>query len=770
MTRWFAAFFFALLATATIAAEPIVVTDLLRIRTAGAIEVARDGSKAIVVVNSIAELPTDEHAHEETDENNEPPQPCFVNQSHLWLIPLFDANAAAMQLTFGNRNDSQPKLSPDGARIAFVRKGEDAGDGHGEPQVWVISTQGGEARQVTHFEHGASQPEWLPNGRQVLVTSSVPMDELDGVPAWPMDRPKRSFGDDELPEGVEPKADGTKEQIRAWLARHERDNDPRLITRLDFHDEQALRENYEFAHVFIVEVDGDAAAPRRVTSGFCDHESAAVMPDGKAIVYAAKKPTDKHPDRVLHTDLWMINVDGTNDRALLALEGWSLGRPIPSRDGAVIAFTATRTDEPAYRLSRLGVVPTAPQAGAADAGAAPEPTWLTDDETQHADVFDFAWNPAHGASIVFNTASEGAYPLMTISFGLLEPAVLVREFENTPVGVFQFGVGGGAIVYARSTFANPCEVRVSDANGDRALLDLNPWTRDKTLSHPTEGWITRPDGTRVQYWLLQPTLLKAKEKYPLVLEMHGGPMWMWGPGEPSMWLEFQLLCSFGYGVAYANPRGSTGYGRAFQRGNFQDWGEGPAGDVLAVLDKVILEQWVDKDRLLLTGGSYAGYLTAWIVGNDHRFKAAVAQRGVYDFATFFGEGNAWRLVEWTFGGLPFEARLRDVIARNNPFSFAGRVRTPLLIMHASSDLRTGVSQSEMMYRALKAQGKPAEYARYPDAGHDLSRTGDPTQRMDRLLRIIEFFDRHIDNPRPAPQVGATTESTSSMPSATSSAN
>ena len=227
---------------------------------------------------------------------------------------------------------------------------------------------------------------------------------------------------------------------------------------------------------------------------------------------------------------------------------------------------------------------------------------------------------------------------------------------------------------------------------------------------------------------------------------------MWGPGELTMWHEFQLLCSWGYGVVFANPRGSGGYGYQFQRANFQNWGEGPAGDVLAVVDHVAaLNDWIDEDRLVVTGGSYAGYLTAWIVAYDRRFQAAVAQRGVYDLATFFGEGNAWRLVKWAMGGYPFESRYRDVIDRNSPFTHVKRIQTPLLIMHASQDLRTGVSQSEMLYRALKELGRPVEYVRYPDAGHDLSRSGDPRQRMDRLNRIIDFFERHIDNKQPAPR-------------------
>jgi dipeptidyl aminopeptidase/acylaminoacyl peptidase len=324
--------------------------------------------------------------------------------------------------------------------------------------------------------------------------------------------------------------------------------------------------------------------------------------------------------------------------------------------------------------------------------------------------------------------------------------------DGRQIGVNLFATGGGAIVYSRTSVDQPCSLRIKDARGDRQLDDLNPWVADKTLSKPAEFGITRPDGVRVQCWVMEPTDRAAGVRYPLVLEMHGGPMAMWGPGEFTMWHEFQLLCSWGYGVVYCNPRGSGGYGYEFQRKNFQDWGEGPGGDVLAAVDQAVLNDWVDRDKLVITGGSYAGYLTAWVIAHDNRFKAAVAQRGVYDFATFYGEGNAWRLVAWAMGGTPLDARVQQVMDRNNVMTHANRIRTPLMITHGSSDLRTGVSQSEMLYRALKDFGRPVEYVRYPDAGHDLSRTGDPLQRMDRLDRIIEFFERYVDNPRPAPMV------------------
>ena len=218
---------------------------------------------------------------------------------------------------------------------------------------------------------------------------------------------------------------------------------------------------------------------------------------------------------------------------------------------------------------------------------------------------------------------------------------------------------------------------------------------------------------------------------------------MWGPGESSMWHEYQYFCSKGYGVVYSNPRGSGGYGEAFLQANKNDWGKGPASDVLTALDKTIAEGWADTSKLALTGGSYAGYLVAWIIAHDQRFKAACAQRGVYDLATFFGEGNAWRLVPIYFGGYPWDPATKVNIERESPINYVQHIKTPFIIFHGENDRRTGVIQSEMMYRSLKALGRPVEYVRHPNATHEITRSGNNRQRIDQLLRTWEFFERYL---------------------------
>jgi dipeptidyl aminopeptidase/acylaminoacyl peptidase len=354
-------------------------------------------------------------------------------------------------------------------------------------------------------------------------------------------------------------------------------------------------------------------------------------------------------------------------------------------------------------------------------------------------------------------------------------------------GIRSFDATDATLVYAATSMSNPYELYTSTVRASRAqaISDHNAsWLRGKTAAEHQKIEVTS-DTLQIDAWVIRPPGLAKGDTAPLLVEMHGGPSAMWGPGEATMWHEFQMLAARGYAIVYANPRGSGGYGLDFKTANFQDWGTGPMNDVLAAADVAAELDWVDAERQVLTGGSYAGYLTAWIVSQTDRFDAAVAQRGVYDLATFFGEGNAWRLVPTHFGGYPWEGAYpgaaldsarpdslptpvdstyfrsdvargygldslvvdslrmapREALLRNSPQTYVRDIRTPLLILHADDDLRTGVIQSELLYKSLKVLGREVEYVRYPNAGHDLSRTGDPQHRIDRLLRIYEFLTR-----------------------------
>ncbi len=714
-------------AAAEEAKKPIVASDLLKIKTLGQIDISPDGRRVVFVVTSM-------------DKNEEGE---YRYDHHLWMLDL-EKMTPPIQLTFGERSDSSPVWAPDSSRIAFVRTHQD------KPQVWILPLQGGEAYRVTESEFGAFAPQWSPGGEKLLFSAFIPDWAVEGEPTWKYERPGRTWRDapnwkkmeqdkkkskeqkadtegeaEEKPVKADP--DGTPEEIRAWLAKNASQGDPNVITRTNFQDELQLQAGMGFLHLFICSAEADAQATQ-LTGGTQSFYGADWSPDGRRIVCSSLKYTI-HPDRVMDGDLWILRADGSQAQLLLDWQGYMLNYPLFSPDGRKLLFMAADQKDPVYALRQLVTMDLA--------GKKPRPLTFAFDRSVSA----YCWS-TDGDDVYFVAPDQGDFPLFRVPASGGDVQIVVGGDK----GVREFDVSSEKLVYALTEVKNPFEMYTCDIDGknSRQITSFNSeWIKEKELVFPEEKWLERSDGRRIQYWVMPPVGRKPGKTYPLVVEIHGGPSAMWGPGEFSMWHEFQLLASRGYGVVYCNPRGSGGYGYDFKKANYRDWGVGPGDDILAVTSEMENLDWVDPERLVVTGGSYAGYMTAWLVTQDHRFKAAVAQRGVYEISVFFGESNAYRLVPTHYGGYPWEEEARKFLDANSPLTFVENIQTPLLIIHADRDLRAGVIQSEILYRSLKILKRPVEYVRYPQEGHELSRSGNPKRRMDRLNRIIEFFDRFV---------------------------
>lgn len=693
--------------------KSILVTDMLQIQRANQFEISPN--KELILFN-LQKIKLEEGSAMNYEYDNQ-----------LWMADV-QQNYALRQLTYSKEKTSQATFSPDGKSILFVRPS------NGKPQLFLMQLSGGEPLQLTDFKYGVNNPKWSPDGKKIIFSSTIKIEEmaqdstlglLKGLPEWSSEKP--GFTDNSYLNAPLGKADpnGNLTEIRAYLNQNEKEHKAKVINKLQFQGEASASGELRFNHLFIIDIAAKAK-PRAITSGFNSYVD-PYFTNNNEIVVSAKFDDKIFPDRLLETGIFKINLDSKQVTLLYGTKGKAFEIVSVSPSGKYLIYAESEIATPNIPKLKVIDLPTSKEIY----------TINLDRNTDH-----FKWTDKEDF-IYFTIQSNGGVPLYRMSLKNGQAEKLSSEEQ----GIDDFVIGKKSLVYAKTSVSNPCELEVADEKmkGNKIISAFNsPWLANKKLSFPEKHTFTNEDGMEIEYWVMKPSNYAEGKKYPLLLEIHGGPSAMWGPGESSMWHEYQYFCSQGYGVVYSNPRGSGGYGEKFLRANMDNWGNGPMNDVLGALDRTISQGWADTSRLLVSGGSYAGYLVSWIIGHDQRFKAACSQRGVYDLKTFFGEGNAWRLVPNYFGGYPWEEKTLKAIERESPINYVANIKTPYIIFHGENDLRTGVIQGEMLYKSLKVLGRPVEYVRHPGATHEITRSGDNRQRIDQMLRTYEFFKRFIN--------------------------
>ncbi len=697
-------------AIAQVAKEPIKLTDMLRIKQASNIQLSQDGKTAYFTLTTI---------EPEADKKWE-----YQFQSQLWAVGT-DAPSVPKQLTSSKEGAAQFVLSPDARQIIFIRNVE------GKSQLFLLPLNGGEAIQLTRSKYGVSSPRWSPDGKQVAYLVNIPWKDLANdsllnpmhtLPVWSAEKPGEK--DNSFLNNSKSTADpdGSISEARSWLQQNEKDKKAKVISRLQFQEESTTTGDLVIAQVFLVAaVPG--ATPKQLTTGFNSYANPLFISATQLLV-TGEGDESIHPDRNQATGLYTLPTDGSGPKTLLSKKDYNYYGAAVSPSGKWIAI----------QLGKVGVVAVNTLSIMPAGGSEKDLVNIPVDRDQG----NISWRGEE--QLYATTASNGGTLLVQYDMKTKK----LQQFGTVNEGISSFSIAGNTLAYVKTKVDNPFELYVADpsAKNEKRLTGFNQdWLNTKTIIQPTKSSFVNEKGLAVEYWVMKPANFTEGRKFPLLLEIHGGPTAMWGPGESSMWHEFQFWSARGYGVVYANPRGSGGYGENFLRANINDWGKGPMEDVLQALQKTVTQGWADTSRLFVSGGSYAGYLVTYMLGHDKRFRAACSQRGVYDLNTFFGEGNAWRLVPGYFGGYPWEPATKEVLDRESPISYVQNITTPLIILHGENDLRTGLISGEQLYKSLKVMDRQVEYVRHPGATHEITRSGNNRQRLDQMLRTWEFFER-----------------------------
>ncbi|ADJ13457.1 S9 family peptidase [Halalkalicoccus jeotgali] len=617
------------------------------------------------------------------------PRDAEESEATIHIASLGGEGSRRFTLTAGI--DSEPRWSPSGDHLSFVStRGDDD-----RPQLWVAPADGGEARRITEGVGGVSNIAWRPDGEGIaFVQSSTGEDREEG-------RDIEQRDPDYEPETP----------------------DPRVIDRLIYRAGARYFDGGH-SHVYVADVDGGVT---RLTDGEYDY----VTPewgDSETLYYAAKR-TDDPDDNAVH-DVIAYDVESGTEEVLTETTGWAVGLAATA-DGRV-AYHYTPDGGSTLRQTDLRVF---------DRGTETETT-LTEtlDRTVEGTP---KWDP-HGEYLYFLAPDEGDVSLRRVrEDGEVETVARDGHIDG-------FDPGRDAVAMTKSEWDHPGDVFVSTPAGaetNRLTRVNSEYLTDRAVPQPEEVWFESDEGTEVQGWVLTPPDMAEGERYPLVVEIHGGPHAMWSTSG-TMWHEFQTLAARGYVVFWCNPRGSTGYGEEHMGAIERDWGAVTARDVLAGTDAVCEREYVDEGQQFLTGGSFGGFMTGWLVGHTERFSGAVAQRGVYDLPSFYGSTDAFKLVEWDFGTEPWDDP--EFLWAQSPVASAGEVETPTLVIHADEDFRVPVNNGEMFYLFLKKNGVETRLVRYPREGHELSRSGEPGHVVDRIERLARWFDgysEHHDAPK-----------------------
>jgi dipeptidyl aminopeptidase/acylaminoacyl peptidase len=634
------------------AKHPITFTDLISMHRVAEPQVSPDGKWVAYTVAT-------------------PDMEANRNASNIWVVAT--AGGAEIQLTRSG-HDSSPVWSPDGKSIAFLSSRS------GDSQVYLLSTDGGEAHPLTKLSTGADMVKWSPDGKTIAFTSSVYPDCKD--------------------DDCNSKRDAEKEKskVKAHVAEH-------LLYRHWTHWNDGKR-----SHLFVVSADG-SGAPRDLTAGADydippDERSGPgdfnFSPDGKEICFTAV--TDKIEAISTNADLFIVSAAGGEAKRITTQPGFD-GNPVYSPDGKFIAYHAQLTA--GYESDRWRVMLYDRQSGKNEN--------LSEGFDRSAE--ELAWSP-ESKTIYFTAENETQKQVYAMAAHAgAPPKPIIADTYNAAISL---SADGKTLAFERMSLTMPGEVfaAAGDGTNARQLTHQN----DKLLAAlemnaPETFWFEGAEKTKVQAMLIRPPNFDASKKYPLLVLLHGGPQTMWSNAWGYRW-NAQVFSAAGYVTLMINRRGSTGYGQKFTDEIANDWGGKAYVDVMNGVDSTLKKYtFIDGTRMAAAGGSYGGYMADWIATHSGRFKAIVSHASTYDKVSMFATEELW-FEEHDMQGTPWTNP--ETYKKWSPSTYAselGKFKTPTLVIAGERDYRVPYTQSLEFFSALQRQGVPSKLVVFPDEGH-----------------------------------------------------
>lgn len=652
--------------------KPLQMKDVFQLEWASDPQISPDG-KQVVYVRNFMDVMKDRR------------------RSNLWVIRANGSDHQA--LTTGNVNDSSPRWSADGKRIAFLSSRD------GTMQLHCLWVDTNRTACLTRAPATPSAPQWSPDGKQIAFLAHVPEKERPFI---------------ELP-AAPPGAE--------WAA------PPKVIRKTIYRADGRGYLPAGEPHVFVIGADG--GAPGQVTLAPLDLGGRggqfAWTPDSKALIVAANH-RDTSDDEPLDTDLYEVSLEGKL-RKLTNRRGPDHS-PAVSPDGKHIAYLGFDDKHQGYQVTRLYVV----------GRNGKEPRLLSGDIDR--DIQSPAWSK-DGKSIFFLYAEHGDMKVANITLDgkLTTLTGGVGAALDRPYLTGSFSVAGdGMVAFTHASPDHLPEVGILSPKSEksRRLTNLNATLfASRSLATVEEVWYkSAHDGLRIQGWIVKPADFDAKKKYPLILEIHGGPFAAYAP---HFALDMQLYAAAGYVVFYANPRGSTSYGEKFGNLIHHAYPGHDYDDLMSGVDTVVAKGYIDKDNLFVTGGSGGGVLTAWIVGKTQRFRAAVVCKPVINWTSFVLTSDIYPFfARYWFPGPPWEQA--EHYQKRSPLSLVGSVKTPTMLLTGEADHRTPITESEQYYQALKLRKVDTMLVRIPGAPHDIAAR--PSQLLAKTACVLKWFDMH----------------------------